>query len=188
MNPEHLLSEYGLWAVLIGSGLEGETVVLLGGLMVHRGLLSLLPCIGAAALGSFIADQVFFALGRRFRDHDFVRRIQARETFAKALGAFERRPTLFLFALRFLYGLRTVSPIAVGTTRLSLARFIVINAIAAVVWASVFVTLGMVFGHAIEAAFGRLGRVEHVLVIGIAILLAGAGVAYLVRKWLSSKA
>ena len=59
MNPEHLLSEYGLWAVLIGSGLEGETVVLLGGLMVHRGLLSLLPCIGAAAL-----DIAYVAAGR----------------------------------------------------------------------------------------------------------------------------
>ncbi|MCK5931188.1 MAG: DedA family protein [Fulvimarina manganoxydans] len=188
MTLEQLLSDYGLWAVLIGSGLEGETVVILGGLMVHHGLLALLPCIGVAALGSFIADQALFALGRRFRNHDFVRRIQARDAFASALTAFEKRPTLFVFGFRFLYGLRTVSPIAIGTTRLPFARFLTINAISALVWASIFVTLGMVFGHAIEAAFGRLKQVEDVLLVGVAVLLVGSGIVVLVRKWLTSRA
>ena len=49
---------------------------------------------------------------------------------------FDRHPTLFVFAFRFLYGLRTVSPVAIGTTRLPTARFMALNGTAALVWAT----------------------------------------------------
>lgn len=152
MTLEAVLSQYGLAALFLGAGIEGETVVVLGGVMVHRGLIAYPAAIAAAALGSCIADQIFFALGRRFRDHRYVRRVQQKAAFRRAIDVFEQRPVLFVFGFRFLYGLRTVSPIAIGTTALPASRFMAINALAAVVWATVFVTLGYLFGEGIEAA------------------------------------
>ena len=67
MTLEAVLSQYGLAALFLGAGIEGGTVVVLGGVMVHRGLIAYPAAIAAAALGSCIADQIFFALGRRFR-------------------------------------------------------------------------------------------------------------------------
>lgn len=171
MTLEAVLSQYGLAALFLGAGIEGETVVVLGGVMVHRGLIAYPAAIAAAALGSCIADQIFFALGRRFRDHRYVRRVQQKAAFRRAIDVFEQRPMLFVFGFRFLYGLRTVSPIAIGTTALPASRFMAINALAAVVWATVFVTLGYLFGEGIEAAFGRVRDVGHVLLPVLAVLL-----------------
>lgn len=169
MTLEAILSQYGLAALFLGAGIEGETVVVLGGVMVHRGLIAYPAAIAAAALGSFVADQIFFALGRRFRNHRYVQRVQQKAAFRRAIDVFERRPVLFGF--RFLYGLRTVSPIAIGTTALPASRFMAINALAAMVWATVFVTLGYLFGQGIEAAFGRVRDVGHVLLPVLAVLL-----------------
>ena len=60
MTLEAVLSQYGFAALFLGAGIEGETVVVLGGVMVHRGLIAYPAAIAAAALGSFIADQIFF--------------------------------------------------------------------------------------------------------------------------------
>lgn len=182
MNLEHLIAGYGLWAVGLGAAIEGETVVILGGIMVHRGVLAFLPAILVASLGSFLADQIFFTLGRRFRDHSYVRRVQARPAFQRALGAFERYPILFVFAFRFLYGLRTISPLAIGTTSLPATRFLLINALAALVWATVFISLGYLFGQAIEAMFGRVRAVEHILLPLVAIALICGLAIHLIRS------
>lgn len=183
MTLEAVLSQYGLAALFLGAGIEGETVVVLGGVMVHRGLIAYPAAIAAAALGSCIADQIFFALGRRFRDHRYVRRVQQKAAFRRAIDVFEQRPVLFVFGFRFLYGLRTVSPIAIGTTALPASRFMAINALAAVVWATVFVTLGYLFGEGIEAAFGRVRDVGHVLLPVLAVrLLVGLAAHFRHRR------
>lgn len=174
MTIEALIARYGLGALLLGAGMEGETVVILGGIMVQRGTLPFAGAILAAAIGSFIADQLFFAAGRRFRDHPRVRRWSAKPAFARALTAFERHPTLFVFAFRFLYGLRTVSPVAIGTTRLPLARFMLLNGSAALLWATIFVSIGYWFGHGLSELIGRWLPSWQVLAGGgVAILLLG---------------
>ncbi|WP_144097921.1 DedA family protein [Croceicoccus sediminis] len=168
MQIEQFLAQYGLWALGAGAGLEGETATILGGMLVHRGLFSFIPAVLAASLGSFLADQFFFTLGRRFRDSAYVRKVSARPGFKRALLVFERHPVGFVFAFRFLYGLRTISPLAIGTTNLRGSRFAIINAAAALLWGVIFVTLGYFFGQAIEALFGRV----HLSFVVLAVLAA----------------
>lgn len=162
-------------------------MVVLGGIMVQRGVLPYLPAIASAAAGSFIADQIFFQLGRRFRDHRYVRRLQAKPAFARAMAAFDKRPILFVFAFRFLYGLRTVSPVAIGTTQLPARTFMIVNALAAIVWAALFVSLGMFFGTAIESAFGKVRSIGHILLPVAAALAVLALVVMGIRRWRSSR-
>jgi membrane protein DedA with SNARE-associated domain len=176
MSIELLIARYGLVAVFLGAGIEGETMVVTGGLLAHDGLMPVAGVAIAAAAGSFIADQGFFAAGRRFRDHPRVKRIEAKPAFAKALALFERHPTAFVFGFRFLYGLRTVSPIAIGTTRIRTRTFAAINAMAAIVWAALFTGIGFVFADGIEEVFGKIKSIEHVVIgIGaVAALIFGA--------------
>jgi membrane protein DedA with SNARE-associated domain len=182
MTLEALLAQYGLPALFLGAWVEGETVVVLGGVMVHRGLLGYIPAVIAAAMGSFVADQIFFALGRRFRNNRYVRKVMERPAFHKAIEAFEKRPTLFIFGFRFLYGLRTVSPIAIGTTNLPVTHFLAANAAAAAVWGTVFVTLGYLFGKSIETLFGHIREAGYIFLPVIGAMLVIAGIVYFVRN------
>lgn len=154
-----------------------------GGLIAHQGLVSLPGAMVAAAAGSFAADQAFFALGRGGRHYRWVQRIMATRAYAKALEWLERYPVGFIFAFRFLYGLRTVSPIAIGTSTVSTRLYLVVNALSAATWAVLFVSLGYLFGEAVTEMMGRLRPTRQTLLWGAAALLAVAMTFQMVRWW-----
>lgn len=182
MTVETLIARYGLLALFVGAGVEGETVVVTGGLFARQGLVPLAGAMAAAATGSFVADQLLFTLGRRYRDHPRVRRIAQRPGFARALALLERHPTGFVFGFRFIYGLRTVSPVAIGASRVERRRFLLLNAAAAAIWGTGFTTAGYLFGEAIERAFGRVRSVAHLWPWVAAVAGIAAVVAILVRR------
>ena len=172
MNFDALLQHYGLAALFVGAGLEGEAAVIAGGLLAHQGLVPLPGAMLAAAAGSFTADQGWFTVGRRLRDRPWVERLRHKAAFARALRALERYPRGFIFAFRFIYGLRTVSPIAIGTSRVPARLFLPVNAVAAAIWGVTFSAVGYLFGDAFERFVGRLhphGRVLWGLVAAVVI-------------------
>ena len=92
MTIEAIVARWGVAAVFAGVVLEGETAVIAGGLIAHQGLASWPAVFLAAAIGSFLADQFFFAAGRRYRDRPMVQRWMKQRAFAKALQLLERYP------------------------------------------------------------------------------------------------
>ena len=48
----------------LGAGVEGETIAVLAGVVAHSGALGFWSVVLAAALGSVVADQVWFAWRR----------------------------------------------------------------------------------------------------------------------------
>ncbi len=183
MTIEAIIARWGVAAVFAGAMLEGETAVIAGGLLAHQGLIAWPLAVVAATLGSFLADQFFFAAGRRYRDRPFVQRWMQKRAFAKALSLLERYPVGFIFAFRFLYGFRTVSPVAIGTSRVPSSTFLTINALAAVLWASLFTGLGYWFGEAVTESAGRLRPSRHTLLMGVAVLSGGFAIFQFVRWW-----
>ena len=183
MSIETVLAHYGLPALFLGAGLEGETVVVAGGLLAHAGIVSLPGACAATALGSFVADQIFFLAGRYFRQARLVRRLSSTPLFARALGMLEAHPIGFIFAFRFIYGFRTISPFAIGTTKVPERTFLLVNAVAAIVWGITFTLVGYFFGHAFESLIARYrpsGRTIAILAgVAVALLLA----AHLGHRW-----
>jgi membrane protein DedA with SNARE-associated domain len=60
MNFETIIAQYGYFAIIIGTFLEGETILVIGGFLAHIGLLSLPLVILSAFIGSFSGDQLYF--------------------------------------------------------------------------------------------------------------------------------
>lgn len=176
MDLETLIAAYGLPALAVGAAVEGEAVVIIGGAMVHRGLLEYAAAIAAAAFGSFLGDQAWFHLARHYRDRPRIRAMTQTRGFRRAQAIFARYPAWFVFGFRFIYGMRTVSPLAIGATDYPAGRFLLVNAMAAVLWAAVFISLGYAFGQGLEAAFGRLKPFEHLLMVLLVVGMTGLAV------------
>ena len=186
MSLAGFVAQYGAAAIFIGAGVEGETLVVTGGVLASKNILSLWMVIVAAASGSFVADQLFFLAGRHYRDHRFVARLIARPAFERALAWLDRHPTGFILGFRFLYGLRTVSPVAVGTSHVSARTFMLLNALSATVWAALFSGLGYAFGARIATFATRYIAPEHLpLAVGaliLALLAIAQGIRWLHRR------
>ncbi|TXC71758.1 DedA family protein [Sphingomonas ginsenosidivorax] len=178
MSIESFITQYGLAAIFLGAGFEGETSVVTGGLLAHQHLLPLVGTGVAAATGSFAADQLFFFIGRRYRDTARIRRMIEKPAFAKALGTLDRHPTAFILGFRFLYGLRTISPIAIGTSHVPARTFVALNAVSAIVWAVLFTGIGYLFGDQVLELLGGNKLVGIAILIGVV-----AAIFVVLRLW-----
>lgn len=182
MSLQALISDYGPLAVFLGAGIEGETAVFLGGVFAHRQLFPFWQAAAAAALGSFVADQIFFYLARYARRLGFVQRLTRSSGIRRVNGMLEAHPHGFILAFRFIYGIRIASPVAIGLSSVPAPLFLVLNAIAAAIWALVITAIGYLFGDAVESLFGRLRLHVHLL-IALAVVVAAVAISgWLVRR------
>lgn len=186
MSLENLISQYGVLAVFLGAAFEGEAAVFLGGVFAHRHFMPFWQAAAAAALGSFAADQAWFFAGRHASRLAIVRRFMHADAAAKVSRMLEAHPTGFILAFRFIYGMRTVSPVLIGLSSVPAVRFVLLNFIAAVVWGILIAAIGYLFGNAVEALFGRLRLHMHLLVALVVVAAIVAIAAFLSRRWIRS--
>lgn len=179
MTLAQLVSDYGYAALALGCLLEGETVVLLAGLAAHRGLLAWPQVVLIATLFSFLGDQLWFQVGRRFGTRlidRFPALAQRRPWLEKRLFA---HPDALVLGLRFLIGLRTVGPILMGTGFVPPRRFVWLNLLGALLWVCTFVAAGYFFGELAERLLPDLKVAEEALFV--TLLLGGLGYRLLRR-------
>jgi len=171
MILETFLSTYGYAALVVGTFLEGETILVLAGFAAHGGYMELPWVIACGFLGTFAGDQLYFYLGR-LKGQEFIeKRPRWRTRSARALALFEHHPTLLILGFRFLYGLRTITPFIAGASRIPRARYLLLNILGASTWSVTFGVLGYLFGHSLESLLGDLRRYELLVFTA----LAGAG-------------
>ncbi len=186
MAFEHFITDYGVAAVLIGSGVEGETVAFLGGVLAHKGLFPYWQAAMAAASGSFLADQILFFLGRYASDFRAVKRLTAKPAMRRVTSWLEQHPNAFIFFFRFVYGIRTISPVAIGLSSIAATRFFFINMISAATWGTVITAVGYGLGQAVETLLGRLALGHHMALVLIPCILIIAAIAFGVHHFARS--
>jgi len=175
---EELIATYGYPAIMLGTFFEGETIVLVAGYLASRDYLSLQWAIVFAFLGSWAGDSLYFFIGRRWGDKLLARRPQWRPAAQRALDLLHRYHAVFILSFRFLYGLRTVSPFVIGMSKVPTLRFLVLNLIASVIWASIFTTAGYLLGTALESV---LSEVKHYELIVMGAIVAVGIIVWLVH-------
>lgn len=182
MTLESIVEAYGYPAILVGSFLEGETIVVLGGFLAHRDYLHLPWVILCAFVGSFAGDQFCFYLGRRHSKRILNRHPRWQQRVERVNGMLVRYRIILVLGVRFFYGMRIAAPFVIGMGPLPAGLFLLLDAAGAILWAVVVATLGYLFGNALEALLGDLHDYE--IAAMIAVLLAGVivGVFYEIRQ------
>ena len=168
-----LIQSYGYAIVFAGTLLEGETVVALAGFAAHQGYLQLEIIIPIAICGAVIGDQVFFYLGRYKGKGMIAKHPEWQPRIEKIHTWMERHQNLLIFGSRFLYGFRAITPIILGTSKVSGVRFLILNVLGAIVWAFLFVSVGYFFGDTLSLFLGNIKKFEGVLVL---VIIAGGAV------------
>lgn len=157
---ESFIQSYGYAALFVGTLLEGETILVIAGFAAHRGWLSLPGVMAVAFCGSLAGDQLWFHVGRR-KGSAFV---AARPAWAQGAERVRRltgrHGVLVVLGFRFLYGLRTVTPLVLGASGYDVRGFTILNAAGAAVWSVLVSLAGYFFGHVAESVIEDVKRYE----------------------------
>jgi len=179
---ESFVLRWGYVAIGLGMLFEGEAILVVGGALAHRGLLSLPLVMVAAFFGSVASDQLWFQLGRRFGRRYFERRPHWRARADRIDAWMSRHGALFVFGFRFVYGIRTVTPIALGASAYPAPRFALLNVLSAAVWSVAFGGAGWILGASLETALQRSTRVEEIVGVVVVLALSVGLVSRMVRR------
>jgi len=146
-----LMKEYSYLILFIWSILEGESGLIMAGLLSASGDMNLPLSIFIAGLGGFTGDQIYFYIGRYNRSYVHKKFRNQRQKFALAHLLLKKYGWPIIFAQRYMYGMRTIIPIAIGLTRYDAKKFAIINLLSAWTWGAITITPVWYFGeHILE--------------------------------------
>jgi len=179
MSLESIVAHYGYLAILIGTFLEGETIVVLAGFLAHRGYLSLEWVMASAFIGTYVGDQLFFYIGKWRGTGILTKRPHWQLRSRRVFDLLNRHQVLVILGFRFLYGLRTVTPFLIGMSGVHPLRYLILNGLGAIVWAIAIALLGYVVGETVQIFLEHVKRYEITIIVIIVLLAAG----YWLYRW-----
>ncbi len=148
---EAYLAEYGpsvgYLVLLLGSFVEGESVVLTAGFLSFKEFLSFPIVVLIAFCGSVTADQLLFFAGRFYGPGLLEKKPAWQEKSQKVFELLHRYNVWFIVGFRFVYGIRTISPFVIGASGIDIKRFAILNIIAGIIWAVLSVSAGYLIGY-----------------------------------------
>ncbi len=179
----------------LGLPLPEDVTLLTMGYLTHlplpdgspRPFASLPLAITAGFLGCMVGDGIMFSIGRRYglaivshRPFSWVlnsRRIDRAKAFIEVHG-----PKV-LFAARFMPGIRSVGFFTAGALGTPYLRFLAYDGLAALVSVPFFVWAGWYWGHDIDWAIAQVRKLEHGMLLLIAVVAAAMiGKALIARR------
>lgn len=182
-NLRYLVENYGYLAILIGTFLEGESILVLGGIAAHMGILEVQWVILSAFCGSTFGDQLYFFIGRRWGNSIIARWPTWRARMDRVHKLIEKWHSWIILLFRFWYGLRNITPIALGMSEVKTSLFVTLNIIGAFIWAVTVAMGGYLFGAVMETVLGDIKKYQMYLLIGAALVgLAVWIISLIVRK------
>lgn len=157
MSPYVIISHYGYFGVVIALIMEfllipfpAETILVISGVMWHKGLFQLWPLLIIATAGSWVGSLIGYLIGSYvgrpvlLRFGKYVRLDEAKLT--KAEHAFRRYSVAILGIGRFIAGIRVLIAYVAGMNKMSLGLYMLITLISAALWSSAFILVGATIG------------------------------------------
>jgi membrane protein DedA with SNARE-associated domain len=166
------------YTVIIGyAGSNSLLMLLLVGYAAHLKAFDLATVIPLCWAASMAGDALRFWIARRWGRGLVAGRPRIAAAVAAVTRLIERHYLWMILIHRYPHGIRGVAAFAYGMASLTWPLFLVLNAIAAAIWATAVVMAGYSFGHLSEKALG-----EAASGLSFALLAAFLGLAWLLSK------
>jgi membrane protein DedA with SNARE-associated domain len=167
-----LVLKYGYAAAFVGVLLEGESVLALAGIAAHRGYLDLSTLFMVGSSAAVLTDNLFFALGRALGPRVLANFPRWAPSIGRVQAILARFPRTAVFAMRFLYGTRTIGPAVLGSGTITWRRFVALDVLAAALWCGCWLTAGYVVAEVAEQSLRDMGGVGRWALLGSAAIVA----------------
>lgn len=186
-----LLLAHGYLVIFLGAALDnfglpssGDIVLFAGGFFAYNGQAALPLVMLGGFLGALVSDNSVYWIGRvggrpligRILKIRLLHFLINEKSLEKVERYFDSHGGKTVFVGRFGPGLRSMTPLFAGVTRMRYYRFIPYNVAAGLVWAVVYSLIGYVFGQywnellAVAKSFG-FSVVALVVLVIVAFVL-----------------
>lgn len=169
---EQFIQDWGYIALFLYTFGGGFVGLAIAGALSYAGDLNIYICVAVATVSNFVGSQFLFFLARKNKTYakdimkKYGRKVALTHLIMKKYGSF------VIFMQKFIYGVKTLVPLAIGITKYSVIKFTIFNAIASAVWACVIGYISFTAGKfllSLSEDFKYVGLVAVTAIILIVI-------------------
>jgi membrane protein DedA with SNARE-associated domain len=154
--------------VFFGMLFEGEMVMISSMIAAHHGYLNFWIVIVIGMVAIYCADCFYFTLGRKKGKKWLNKNPKLKDKAALIDSKLDKYPILIFIIYRFTFGLRTITPLVIGTSKTRTSTFLFYSGMSITIWATVYASIGYLFGAFIKS---ELSYIEHIEKYIIAFLI-----------------
>lgn len=162
-----------------------DMVIVVGGSLVGASDLHFTPVLIFATSGSLVGFLTAFAIGWQVDKkilHSGKIKFFTIESVEKVENAFRKYGYFLIIANRFLPGTRAVISFFAGMSRLNIHYTVLLSAASALIWNSILISLGMVFGENIQKVDTFLSTYNQIVIALTVVVIAFLVIRYLIKK------
>ncbi len=167
------LSTYGYIALFLYSFGGGFFGLVAAGALSYMGKMDISLSIMIAATANYIGDMFLFYMARYNKAFTAPYREKYRRKFALSSLLMKKYGDVVIFIQKYIYGVKTLVPIALGLSKYSFVKFGILNVPASILFALFFGLLSYYGGEQIVNAFGYVKSNPWILPL-ILVTLLGA--------------
>ena len=174
---EEFIKEWGYIALFLYSFGGGFVGLVIAGVLSFAGDLNLYISIMVAITANFLGDQFLFFIARGNKAYakgmmkNYGRKIALAHIMMRKYGSF------VVFIQKYIYGIKTLIPLAMGLTKYSYFKFSVLNIFASIIW-------GLIVGFAsFKAGEYILSTADDFKYVGLGIVVVVIlGISYVFKR------
>ncbi|BDQ02589.1 DedA family protein [Ignavibacterium sp.] len=162
-----------------------DMVIVVGGSLVGASDLHFVPVLIFATGGSLVGFLTAFAIGWQIDKrilHSGKIKFLTIESIEKVENAFRKYGYFLIIANRFLPGTRAVISFFAGMSRLNVHYTVLLSAASALIWNSILISLGMVFGENIQKVDAFLTTYNQIVIAATVVVIAFLIIRYFIKK------
>ena len=179
------LSTYGYVILFLYSLGGGMVAIIAAGVLSHAGKMDLTASIAVATVANTLGDTMLFYLARYNKSAVMPYLATHKRKLAYSHILMKRYGDKIILIKKFIYGVKTLVPIAVGLTKYSFIKFSAINFISSLIWAVVLGAASYKAGDIFMRAGDYLGA--HGYIMPLAMGCALGAIWYFLQKATAKK-
>lgn len=166
------LATYGYIALFFYSLGGGYIAIVAAGIFAYLGNMNILVVILVASIGNFIGDTLLFYLARNDKATMQGYLKKHRRKLALAHILIKKYGDAVVVFQKYIYGVKTLVPLAIGLTKYNFKRFNIINAFSSLLW-GVSVGLGSYYmGSVLVPIVDYLGNHFYLVILALVSIVA----------------
>ena len=162
-----------------------DLVVVIGGSLIAESTIHFIPALLITTIGSVIGFMTLFLIGGQLDKkvvHAGKIKFISIKSVDKVENWFMKYGYQIILANRFLPGTRSVISFFAGLSKLDFKKTVILSAISALVWNSIIIYLGMIFGYNIKKVDQLISTYNNVAIIITVVIILYFVVRFFIQK------
>lgn len=174
---EELIRDWGYIILFLYSFGGGFVALVVAGILSYSGELNIFITLLVAGTANFIGDQFLFTIARNNKDQAKQMMQKHKRKIALSHLLMKKYGSWVIFLQKYVYGIKTLIPLAMGLTKYDYKKFMFFNVLATTVWTLVVGISAYMLG---ELVYTYIEEFKTYGLIVVAVILLS--VAYLFKK------